>query len=288
MRRGVLGFTCCGLLLCFAPIGLSSTAGCSRVETPRPAPVRVTVTERVRLAADDATLPLMRALVDAYMELNPHVILTLKSGNAGSTADLLTTRQVSLAAVSLLPETSNKLWAADLAMDGVAIIVHARHPLDSLSLREARDIFGGVRNDWRDFGVDGLGSVEVAVREGGDGTRALFDRYVMGDQRLTLDALIMPSVETMMNYVALKPGAIGYVPSAWMGALSPQPAVKALMLDGQALSADNVAGGRYPLSRTLSLIALAEPQGALRKFVAWALGPQGKEIAASLGYVVVK
>jgi phosphate transport system substrate-binding protein len=250
--------------------------------------VRVTVTERVRLAADDATLPLMRALVDAYMELNPHVILTLKSGNAGSTADLLTTRQVSLAAVSLLPETSNKLWAADLAMDGVAIIVHARHPLDSLSLREARDIFGGVRNDWRDFGVDGLGSVEVAVREGGDGTRALFDRYVMGDQRLTLDALIMPSVETMMNYVALKPGAIGYVPSAWMGALSPQPAVKALMLDGQALSADNVAGGRYPLSRTLSLIALAEPQGALRKFVAWALGPQGKEIAASLGYVVVK
>lgn len=256
---------------------------CSRVETPKATPV----TERFRLAADDATLPLMRALTDAYMELNPHVIFTLKSGNSAAVADMLNAGQVSLAATSHLPGASNRLWMADLAMDGIAVIVHARHPLDRLSLRELRDLFGGVRNDWRDFGINDLGTVEVAVREGGDGARALFDRFVMGDQRLTLDALIMPSVETMVNYVALKPGAIGYVSSARI-ASTPQPAVKALTLDGQPLSMENVAAGVYPLSRTLSLVALAEPQGELRKFVAWALGPRGKEIAASLGYAVTK
>ena len=61
--------------------------------------------------------------------------------------------------------------------------------------------------------MDGLGAIEVAVREEGDGGRRVLTT-VMGAQRLTLDAFIMPSVDTILNYAMVKPNAIGYAPSS--------------------------------------------------------------------------
>jgi phosphate transport system substrate-binding protein len=256
-------------------------AACSRVESPRPTPV----TERYRLIADETALPLLRALTDAYAEVNPYVIFTLESGSPADLAERLRSGQVTLGATATLPPEQNPpWWLADLALDGIAVIVHPQNPVSELTLRDVRDLFSGVRNRWDDYGAGGIGNVEVAVREDGDGGRALFDRIIMGDQRLTLDAMVMPSAATMLNYVALRPGAIGYVPGA---AVAGQNGVKALKLDGQVAAPASLASGDYPLSRTLYLIAPREPQGEIRNFIAWALGPHGKQIAASLGYATM-
>lgn len=263
---------------------------CARAQAPRPTPVA----EHYRLIADSATYPLMRALTDAYVEsVNPYARFTIEQGAPDRVAERLRSGQVLLGATSLVPPAPPglKWWLADLALDGVAVIVHEDNPIDELTLRDLRDIFSGVRNVWADYGEDELGNIEVAVREDGDGTRAIFDRVVMGDQRLTFDALVMPSVETMLNFVTLRPGAIGYAPSASvMGQHNGNaaPAVKALALDGVPLATESLANGDYPLVRTLNLIGLYEPQGELRNFVAWALGPQGKAMAESLGYATFR
>jgi phosphate transport system substrate-binding protein len=262
-------------------LGLASVAGCSRVESPRPTPVAV----RYHLVADPATLPLLRALANAYADANPHVTLTVESGNAAGVSERLHTGRAQLGAIAqVLDPIDRPWWLVDLAMDGVAVIVHPQNSLSALSTRDARDVFSGVRNQWAEYGVEGIGNIEVAVREDGDASRSVFDRTIMGDARLTLDALVMPSIETMLNYVALKPGAIGYAPAA---SVTRHPVAKALALEGQMPTPENVASGAYPLVRTLHLIAASEPQGELRNFVAWALGPHGHEIAASLGYAVV-
>jgi len=265
---------------------------CSRAEAPRPTPVA----EHYRLIADSATQPLLQALTDAYAEtVNPYARFTIELGAPAHLAERLRSGQVLLGATSLVPPKPPglKWWLADLALDGVAVVVHGDNPINALTLRDLRDIFSGVRNNWADYGQDGSGSIEVAVREDGDGTRVTFDRAVMGDQRLTFDAIVMPSVETMLNFVALRPGAIGYVPSPSIarrreGRAGGATPVKALALDGVAPTAENLAGGEYPLVRTLSLIGLYEPQGELRNFVAWALGPQGRSIAESLGYAAFR
>ncbi|MCL6510684.1 MAG: substrate-binding domain-containing protein [Anaerolineae bacterium] len=263
-------------------------AACSRAEAPRPTPVA----EHYRLIADSATQPLLQVLTDAYVEtVNPYARFTIELGAPAHLAERLRSGRVLLGATSLVPPEPPglKWWLADLALDGVAVIVHADNPINALALRDLRDIFSGVRNDWADYGEDELGNIEVAVREDGDGTRVTFDRIVMGDQRLTFDALVMPSVETTLNFVALRPGAIGYVPSPSVAGrrgtgAGAAPPVKALALDGVAPTAENLISGEYPLVRTLNLIGLYEPQGELRNFVAWALGPQGRAITESLGY----
>ncbi len=265
-------------------------AACTRTEAPRPTPVA----EHYRLIADSATYPLLRALTDAYAEaVNPYARFTIELGAPARIAERLRSGQVLLGATSLVPPEPPglKWWLADLALDGVAVIVHADNPIDAMSLRDLRDVFSGVRNDWADYGEDDLGNIEVAVREDGDATRVTFDQVVMGDQRLTFDALVMPSVETMLNFVTLRPGAIGYVPSpSVLGKRDGDrpPPVKPLALDGVAPVAASLVSGEYPLVRTLNLIGLYEPQGELRNFVAWSLGPQGQAIAESLGYATLR
>jgi phosphate transport system substrate-binding protein len=81
----------------------------------------------------------------------------------------------------------------------------------------------------------------------------------------------------------VKPNAIGYASSSGV-ARQPRP-VKMLPVNGVAPSPEAIASGEYPLSRTVNLAALREPQGELRKFVAWALGPAGKQVAEQQGYV---
>lgn len=269
VKRGLFVLLALGLMACNAP---------------PPTPTAVPVTTRIRIATDGDAAPLMRALTDAYYAVNPYTIFTVDVGNPAFAASEMQAGTAALAATSLPPADGSR-WMADLAMDGIAIIVNPQNPVGGITLQDARAIFAGERNNWLDYNVDGLGPIEVAVREEGDGSRRVFDDVVMGAQKLTLDAFVMPSVDTMLNFPMVKPNAIGYAPSSGV-ARQPRP-VKMLPINGVAPTPDAIANGDYPLSRTLNLMALREPQGELRNFVAWALGPAGRQIAAQQGYAPV-
>jgi phosphate transport system substrate-binding protein len=271
--------------LCLALCAALLLAACSHAETPRLTPTPVTL----RLAADTATLPLMQGLTDAYTSAHPNIRFAIQSGNAQATADRVFNGEAELAAVSQLPpkvQGRADPWVADLAMDGVAVIVNPANPIDSLTMQNLRDIYSGVHNRWSDFGVVGLEDIQVAVREEGDGTRATFDDVVMDNASLTLSAVLMPTVEVTMNFVSLEATAIAYVPTARITS-TVSPAVRVVGIDGQMPTPANIAGGSYPLTRMLNLIAPGEPQGEMRLFVAWALGDEGQRIAQQLNYVPV-
>ena len=267
-------------------------AGCARAATQTPVPVLPPALEHYRLIADDAAEMLLRSLAREYSrQANPYAHFTIEVASPALFAERLRAGQVVLGATSLLPPAPAGLrwWLADLALDGVVIIVHPANPITTLTSRDLQDIFAGVRNRWADYGQEALGDNEVAVREEGNGARVLFDQTVMGLQRLTFDALIMPSSETMLNFVALRTGAIGYAPLASLIATdaAPQTKVRALAIDGVTPEASRFLSGDYPLTRSLYLIAFSEPQGELRNFVVWALGPEGRAVAQSLGYGVL-
>ena len=264
---------------------LVGLAGCSRLETPKVTPLVV----RLRVSADAATLPLMNALTAAYATQHPNVIFTVQPGNAQTCADAIYNRQADIALVSLLParvQGREPPWVADLAMDAVVVVVNPANPLASLSMSELRNIYAGVNNRWSDLGVVGLDDIEAAVREEGDGTRAMFDSAVMGNTRLTLSAIVLPAVDVMLNFVAIQPNTIGYVPSARITS-TVTPAVKVLAIDGQMPTQSAIGSSAYPLTRILNLIALGEPQGELRQFVAWMLGAQGQAVVKLMNYAPI-
>ena len=58
------------------------------------------------------------------------------------------------------------------------------------------------------------GEPVVISREDGSGTRAAFEALVMGGDRVTLNALVMPTSQAVVDYVATHRAAIGYVSMA--------------------------------------------------------------------------
>jgi phosphate transport system substrate-binding protein len=264
--------------------------GCARAAAP---PTSAPVAGHYRLIADDATEYLLWSLTREYSrQANPYAHFTIESSPPALFVERLRSGQVTLGATALVPPPPAGLrwWLTDLALDGVVVIVHPANLTTSLTLRDLRDIFSGARNHWADYGQDALGDIEVAVREEGNSARVHFDQVVIGTQRLTFNALMMPSSETMLNFVALRPGAIGYAPLASLAASSAspeaKPRVRALAVEGVMPEASRFLSGDYPLTRSLYFIALSEPQGELRNFVLWALGPEGRAVAQSLGYGV--
>ena len=95
----------------------------------------------------------------------------------------------------------------------------------------------------------------------------------MGEKRVTLTAIVMPSSETVVEYVARHPTAIGYVS---MGYLSPQ--VKALQIEGVSPTPQDVQSGAYPLTRPLYLLTGQEPTGEVQAFIEFALSPAGQAV----------
>jgi len=254
-------------------------SGCARFETPKPtlAPVRL------KLQSDAASLPLARKLADAYMTANPNATIILEWGSATSVADATLTARADIALTTVLPAMQNRtVWYSDVAQDGVAVIVHSQNPLQNLSLFELREVYAGARSRWSDVGIAALGDIDLAMREDGETGRALFENAVMNGVKLSLNGIVLPTTEVMLNFVALRPGAIGYAPASRVTAT-----VKPISIENQAPSRQNISGGTYPLRYSTYLMSLGEPQGEARKFALWALGADAQRIVEASGYIAI-
>ena len=100
-----------------------------------------------------------------------------------------------------------------IGLDGLAVVVHPSNNIAGLSLVQLRDIFAGRLLDWQALGSD-AGEILLVSREDGSGSRILFETRVMSDERVALTAVVMPTSQDVVDYVAKNPHAIGYVSRA--------------------------------------------------------------------------
>jgi phosphate transport system substrate-binding protein len=180
-----------------------------------------------------------------------------------------------LALASWLPADLDSQWQITaVARDGIAIIVHPSNAVDGLGLLQLQDLFSGRVHEWS--GVGGgrsQGPVQVVSREAGSGTRSAFETVVMDERRVTPLAVVAPSSEAVIEYVATHPDAIGYVS---MGRVS--TGVKVLSIEGELPTAQSAELGSYPLSRDLWIVTGASPAESVKAFRRFVLGPAGQQI----------
>jgi phosphate transport system substrate-binding protein len=259
---GILLLVPCILVLCSA---------C----TPQP----VTVTREpvtLRLVAADSCAPLVEDVATTYEGLRPWVRVSTDIFNAALAERILREGGADLALLSWLgePEGDGRLWTEDLARDGVAVIVHPASPLTGTGLTQLREIFRGRLQE--QAGI----LLTVVSREDGSGTRALLESVALDGEGTTLNAVVMPSSEAMVEHVANTPGAIGYVSTLWLGPTqtghsgqggSREDRVRVLPVEGLLPTEQTIGDGSFPLWRQLYLASSGEPDGEAREFAQWLL-----------------
>jgi phosphate transport system substrate-binding protein len=248
------------------------------VETPRVTPTPATI----RIATSSTLSVLLDDLGDVYHADQPWIAIQAEALNSAGALDVLNSGAVDLAFVAWLPaDLDARLWRSPLAYDAVAVIVHPANPVAGLSLAQLRDVYQGRVADWAPFGW--TGELIVVSREEGSGTRAAFEEAVMDGRAVTLNALVQPGSDALIDYVARTPGAIGYVSRG-----RATDAVKPIAIEGVDPSPVNVANGAYPIGRVLYVVAKSEPSGAARDFVAWLLSDEGQQAIAERGFGAVR
>lgn len=243
-------------------------AGCQSSPPPTPGPTPLPVT--LRVGASSAALPLLDLVVPAYAAKAPHVTISRESGDSSLMRDAVTAGRDDFALVAEPP--SGELWSVPVAIAGIAIVVHPRNPVSGLTLLQIRDLFKGEVYTWTQVG-GAAEDVLVLSREDGSGTRRAFEGRVMGEQRVTLTAAIMPTDAAVIETVASAPGAIGYVSLPWVTS-----DVKALPVEGVVPSPHSLESGSYPITMPLFFISRTEPSGEARAFVQFLLSREGQAL----------
>lgn len=248
-------------------------AGCSTPVIPASTPTLDPVI--LRLNSTTATLPLLSDLTRTYSQIVPDVRFEISASSfASAAASALADPPVYFLTNHLPPPETSPLWGAPIGQDGIAIITYPGSGVDNLTTGQIRAIYQGRITNWAEVGGTDM-VITIISREDSSGTRAEFERLVMGDRQTARTAQIAPSSSALVTSVARQPGSIGYVSISYLN-----PTVKAIRVDGSAPTQANVYRNTYPLRTTIFFAGPGEPQDELRTFIGWVQSPEGQAVVA--------
>ena len=136
---------------------------------------------------------------------------------------------------------------------------------------------------------DASGKISVISREEGSGTRGAFielfgietkDKDGNKTDNTIKDAEITNSTAVMIQTVQGNKAAIGYIS---LGSLA--SSVKALKVDGNEASVENVKKGTYKVSRPLNIVIGKKTNAAAKDFINYIMSKEGQKIVENGSYI---
>jgi len=181
--------------------GLLLFSGCSQAQKAH----------RIIVAGSTSVQPFAEILAEEYMKLHPDISIDIQGGGSSSG---IKAAQSGTAAIGMssrdLKGDEQSLWSAEIARDGLAIIVHPDNPVDQLTRAQVQDIYIKAVDNWAQLGGQD-GNIHLFTREEGSGTRDAFVSLAMNNADITPKAMVQDSNGAVRQLVGDDPGAIGYI-----------------------------------------------------------------------------
>lgn len=296
------------LLILLLVIPWLTSCASAAVATPRP--VLITI------GGATALQPALQALSAEYTRRYPNVLFTISGGGSTLGEEMAMNRRVNLGASTLFPPSEptpaqRGLVRVPIGVDGLAIVVHSNNLITQLTTEQLRRIYSGEILDWSEVGGE-AGEILLVSREDGSGARIFFEDKVMQGEPVSLTAVVMPTSQDVVDYIAKTPHAIGYVSRALVmsqessvprtptpqgvatpiiaeaatlsltQALTQTPIpglrVKTVAIDGELPTLTALRARSYPLIQPLYLVSRGQTWGNVRQFVDFVLSPPGQTI----------
>jgi phosphate transport system substrate-binding protein len=244
--------------------------------------------EPLTLAGSSTLQPLAEVAAQAFEASHPGVEIDVQGG--GSSVGISATRsglaEVGMVSRALTPEESD-LTATAVALDGIALVVHASNPLPGLTRQQVVDIYSGAIASWAALGGQDR-PITVVNKEEGRATLELFERYTGLKGKFRPDAIIIGPNGQAITTVAGDPDAIAYVSigSAAVAEEAGTP-IRRIALDGVPATPESVASGTYPLSRPLHLVTVGPPAGLAAELIAFLRSEEGQALVVGQDFIPV-
>ena len=264
--------------------------GCQQAQVKPDTSVTITV------AGATSMRPVLVALGAEFSRQFPLVILNITGGDSTIGEDRVRGGQVDLAASTLISpsipsdvtaaRTEQPLVRIPIGLDGLAIIVHKTNPIDNLTLAQLQELYSGRTWNWQELtNVDE--EVQLVTREDGSGSRALFDERIMGEVPVALTAVVMPTSDDVVKYVAEYTGTIGYVSRAFVTDLlaeeglaadpsGPLAQIRLVRVENQLPTLETLQNQSYFLIQPLYLVSNGQPRDTVKRFIDYTLSPAGQ------------
>jgi phosphate transport system substrate-binding protein len=247
------------------------------------------------LAGSTTVQPLAEVLAEAFMELNPDVVIEIQGGGSsvGVTSAGEGTTDIGNASRAIKDsefEQFPDLQVFTIARDGIAIVTNPGVQLPSLTVEQVRDIFAGEITNFSEVGGPDA-PITVVSREEGSGTRAAFEELVMAykdaagesqEKLITENALLQQSNGQVRTTVATTPNTIGFLSFGFL-----DESVAAVSINDVEPIVENVKNDTYPIARPLNMLTKGAPNELATAFLEYILSDLGQEIVAE-DYISIK
>lgn len=188
-------------------------------------------------------------LSEAYMNGNSDVKITYNPTGSGAGIQAVQDGRcdIGLASRNLKEDEKSNLNETVVAIDGIALIVNLKNPVDDLTLEQISKVYTGEITNWQEVGGDDAPIVCIG-REAASGTRDGFES-ITGTSEKCRYTQELTSAGDVVQTVSSNPNAIGYTSLA-----SLSDKVKTISADGVMPSEETILSGNYRIQRNFVLV----------------------------------
>lgn len=246
------------------------------------------------LAIDQQLYPAILPLVRQFARQHG-IQVALQEGTCGVAAGALADKSADVTGMCCPPGPLDRMPGVryhTIGIAAIALIVHPSNPVSTVSLDQARRLFGGGTRSWAELPMDGIKAGPAtdirAVTRLHCKPRPGHWRLLLDNENLFRpDMHEVPAIRDMIAEVAATPSAIGYETLWHVADNAGRGNVKPLRLGGVA-PADRaaLAEGRYPLYRVMNITSWQGKNSTLMasRLAAW-LVEKAPEIDPAFGIV---
>lgn len=250
----------------------------------------------------DTIVNLALAWAEQYQSTHPEIRISVTGGGSGTGIAALINGTVGIANASrkisadeLMQAEAKGIKSVEhiIARDAIAVIVNRNNPVSQLTLQQISDIYSGLINNWQQIGGENRPIVRLS-RETNSGTHVYFLETVLrlGDKKsktlFSMDTLLLPSSEGIINELRDNPNAIGYDGLGYVPKDLKMIAIA--KKDGEAYvlpMIETVNDKTYAIARDLYMYTAGEATGAEKDYLDWIIAAEAQKIVADLGFVPI-
>jgi phosphate transport system substrate-binding protein len=261
----------------------------------------------ITIKGSDTMVNLSQKWAEEYMKLHPEVSIQVTGGGSGTGVAGLLNKTTEIA------NSSRELKSAELedakakgvtpftyqvALDGIAVIVHPESKVDNLTIQQVSDIFSGKIKNWKSVGGVDM-PITLYGRENSSGTYEFFKDHVLGKTDgkqvdYSTSTQVLQGTAALGEAVARDKKGIGY---GGVGYFAERNDVKILHIkkdensiaispsENNKVNYDVIWSGDYSISRYLYCFTNGEATGKLKEFMDFIVSQEGQDVVRTMEYI---